>query len=131
MLLFGAGLVPWSTTVTPAVRVQVLKPNGEPSSNTPVAQEWWHSSYGDAGSQRLVTDGSGYIELPERRVSAGALARFVGGVWVNFTSQTYGPYGKITAELVEPRMRGSIECDIVICDQKQIKLSMEFGPTSR
>lgn len=131
ILLFGAGLIPWSTAVTPPVGVQVLKPDGEPASNVPVLQEWWHSSYGSAGSQRLVTDESGYIDLPKRQVSAGALARFFGGIWVNFTTQTYGPNGKITAKLDEPRMHGSITCNILVCDRKQIVLAPQSGPSER
>ena len=114
-------LVPWNTTVVPAVRVQVFDETGKPAAGVRVQQEWqFFASNSDLERATSTTDAAGYVSLPKRTVRISLASRAVGygrSLLPLMCGYEYGPFGSVTAYAPDPRAY-----DIVVYDVRHPNL---------
>ncbi len=91
-----AGLIPFETTVVPKWKVRVVDETGAPYASMRVRQSWKHYTLEtEAGenSDTRWTDTEGYVEFPERVLSAGILSRVVRSAFAVFKLVAHGSLG--------------------------------------
>ncbi len=131
-LIFGFAvlvivLLPWNTTVVPAVRVAVFDENGKPAAGVRVEQEWQYFTV-NSEMQRATaaTDAAGYVTLPKRTVRISAAGKALG--WARsllplICSYDHGPFGSITAYGSDPRAYDIVVCDVNNPTPRPLKLT--------
>ena len=120
-------LVPWSTTVVSAVRVQVFDETGKPAAGVRVEQEWqFFASNSDLERATSTTDAAGYVTLPKRTVRISVASRafgFARSLLPLICGYEYGPFGSITAYGPDPRAYDVIVCDVRHPNPRPLKLT--------
>jgi hypothetical protein len=120
-------LVPWNTTVVPAVRVQVFDETGNRAAGVRVEQEWGYTAL-ESYSQRAVsvTDSNGYVSFPKRSLRI-SLARktigFVANMFPAICAIGFGPSGSISAYGADSRANDIVVCDINNPTPRALKLT--------
>ena len=120
-------LVPWSTTIVPPVRVQVLDETGKPAAGVRVEQEWqFFASNSDLERATSTSDDAGYVTLPKRTVRISLASRGVGfarTLLPTICGYEYGPFGSITAYGSDPRAYDVVVYDVRHPNPRSLKLT--------
>ena len=120
-------LVPWSTTVVPAARVQVFDETGKPAAGVRVEQEWqFFASNSDLERATSTTDAAGYVALPKRTVRISLATRAVGyarTLLPLICGYEYGPFGSIKAYGSDSRAYDVVVYDVRHLDPRPLKLT--------
>jgi hypothetical protein len=119
-------LVPWNTTVVPAVRLQVFDESGAPAARVHVEQEWqFFASNSDLERATSQTDAAGFVTLPKRTVRISLASRAVGfgrSLLPLICGYEYGPFGSIKAYGPDPRAYDIIVYDVRHSNPRPLKL---------
>ena len=89
-------IYPFDSTVVPAWKLQVVDVDENLCGNMRVTQSWGHYSLqldGWLGSDDRFTDMNGYVEFPERTISASLLRRMVVPVIAHILVIAHGSVG--------------------------------------
>jgi len=109
-------LVPWNTTVVPAVHVQVFDETGKPAAGVRVEQEWqFFAPNSDLARTTSSADASGFITLPKRTVRISLASRAVGfarSLLPVMCGYEYGPFGSIKAYGPDARAYDMVVFDV-------------------
>lgn len=92
----AAGLQPYETIVIPAWRIRVVDEYGEAYRGMAVTQAWKHYTLETEAGQNLdthVTNDSGYVEFPERRIKASFIRRLFLTVFSGVMTLAHGGFG--------------------------------------
>jgi hypothetical protein len=120
------GLMPWSTAVVPAVRVQVFDETGKAGAGVRVEQEWqFFASNSDLERATSTADAAGYVTLPKRTVRISLASRafgFARSLLPVMCGYEYGPFGSITAYGSDPRVYDVIVYDFRHPNPRPLKL---------
>ena len=120
-------LVPWDTTVVPAVRVQVFDETGKPAAGVRVEQEWqFFASNSDLERATSMADAAGYVTLPKRIVRISLASRafgFARSLLPLICGYEYGPFGSINAYGADPRAYDVIVFDVRHPNPRPLKLT--------
>ena len=76
-------LIPFPTTVVPTWKLRVIDLKGNPCANKQVNEGWGHYSLElseTGGSEYRFTDDDGYVEFPERTITANLIWRIIAPV---------------------------------------------------
>ena len=120
-------LVPWSTTVVSAVRLQVFDESGKPAAGVRVEQEWqFFASNSDLERATSTADAAGYVTLSKRTVRISVASRafgFARSLLPLMCGYEYGPFGSITAYGPDPRSYDVIVYDVSHPNLRPLKLT--------
>jgi hypothetical protein len=120
-------IVPWNTTVVPAVRVQVFDETGKPAAGVRIEQEWQYTALDSDPQRSILTTGSdGYVILPKRSVRISFARRalgFVGSLAPLICGYGFGPSGSISAYGSDPRAWDIVVCDVHNPTPRPLKLT--------
>ena len=120
-------LVPWNTTVVPAVCVAVLDETGKPAAGVRIEQEWQYFTINsDMQRATSTTDAAGYVTLPKRTVRISLASKALGlarGLLPLICGYDHGPFGSITAYDADPRAYDIVVCDVNNPTPRPLKLT--------
>jgi hypothetical protein len=79
IVILGALLYPYETTVVPQWTVRVVDEAGSPLAKVAVTEYWSHTS-AESGDHHAesITDDSGYVTFPTRTIRAPLIRRLIG-----------------------------------------------------
>jgi len=109
-------LMPWNTTVVPAVRIQVFDEAGKPAAGV-LAEQKWEFLVPNSHLERATstTDAAGYVTWPKRTVRISIANRAVGfgrSLLLERSLYEYGPIGDITAYASDRRFCDTVRFDV-------------------
>jgi hypothetical protein len=120
-------LVPWSTTVVPAVRVQVFDETGKPAGGVRVEQEWGYEALEYYSQKAItVTDSGGYVSFPQRSIRISVARKtigFAGSLLPLICGYGFGPSGSIEAFGADSRANDIVVCDVNNPHPRPLKLT--------
>ena len=96
VLVLFVGLCPYNTTVVPAWKLRIVDEKGQPYANIPATQAWKDYSLELTAGQNLdtrSTNTDGYVEFPQREMSASVLQRIFKTILSALMTLAHGGFG--------------------------------------